>query len=198
MANLGESHPNAIGPHVDIIALGRRAIALVLADPLVHVGAGVLLVAGSMVSLTILTAPLLIGYIRLVRRAQAGESIDFQHLGLGFERPVAAILAWLVYLLAILVLMVAFVLPGVLLAIACMFAFWYLALTDDLAAQSLKNALALTLRAPGIVLVVALVTVLVNLLGLITFVGGLVTVPVSLTFLTLCFRELEPRARSSP
>jgi hypothetical protein len=194
MANLGESHPDAIGPDVDIVALGRRAVSLVLADPLVHIGAGVLLVAGSLISLTILTAPLLIGYIRLVRRALAGEPIDFQHLSLGFDRPTAAILAWLVYALGVLILMVAFVLPGVLLAIACMFAFWYLALTDDLAAQSLKNALALTRRAPGVVLVVALVAVLVNLVGLLTFVGGLITVPLTLTFLTLCFRALEPRS----
>ena len=194
MANLGESHPDAIGPQIDIIALGRRAVALVAADPLVHIGAGVLLVAGSLVSLTILTAPLLVGYIRMVRRALASEPIDFQHLGLGFDRPVAAILAWLVYGLGVLVLMVAFVLPGVLLAIACMFAFWYIALTDDLAAQSLKDALALTRRAPGVVLVIALVTVLVNLVGLLTFVGVLVTVPLTLTFLTLCFNALEPRS----
>ncbi|MEZ0314802.1 MAG: hypothetical protein ACAI38_23775 [Myxococcota bacterium] len=196
MANLGENQPGAIGTHVDIVALGRRAISLVLSDPLVHIGAGVLLVAGSVVSLTILTAPLLIGYIRMVRRALAGEPIDFQHLGLGFDRPAAAILAWLVYGLGVLILMVAFVLPGVLLAIACMFAFWYLALTDDLAAQSLKNALALTRRAPGVVLVVALVAVLVNLVGLLTFVGALITVPLTLTFLTLCFNALEPRSTS--
>ncbi len=196
MANLGETRSDAIEPNVDIVALGRKAIGLVLADPMVHIGAGLLLVAGSLLSLTILTGPLLVGYIRMVRRALAGEPIDFQHLGLGFDRPAAAILAWLVYALSVSILLVAFVLPGLLLAIACMFAFWYLALTDTLAAQSLKNAWNLTRRAPGVVLVIALVVMLVNVVGVATFVGGLLTVPLSLVFLTLCFRELEPRARS--
>src|ERR1700744_4015100 len=108
MTESGEASPNAIGPDrgpsslerssrdIDIVALARRAIALVAADPLVHVGAGVLLVAGSLLSLTIAAGPLLVGYIRLVERARRGEPIDFVHLGLGFERPAAAFLAWLV------------------------------------------------------------------------------------------------------
>lgn len=195
MADLGESPPPAIEHHVDIIDLGRRAVALVMADPLVHVGAGVLLVAGSVVSLTFLTGPLLVGYIRMVRLAVAGEPIDFQHLGLGFEKPTGPVLAWVVYAVSVLLLLAAFVLPGLFLAVAWMFAFWYLALTDALASESLKRAWALTRRAPGVVLVIALAVVLANIVGLLTLVGGLITVPVSLAFLTLCFRELEPTAR---
>jgi hypothetical protein len=130
----------------------------------------------------------------MVRLAIAGEPIDFQHLGLGFAKPWAPLLSWLVYALSVLLLLCAFVLPGLFLAVAWMFAFWYVALGDCLASEGLKRAWALTRRAPGLTLVIALAVVLVNLIGVLTLVGGLFTVPVSLVFLTLCFRELEPQS----
>ncbi len=190
MTETDEASPNAIGREIDIVALGRRALAVVAADPLVHVGACVLVVAGSLFSLTVVAGPLLVGYIRLVERALRGEPVDFVHLGLGFEKPAAAFLAWLVFVLAVFVLLLAFVLPGLCLAMCWMFAFWFVALRGSLAAESLKKAWGLTQAHPGVILLIALVVVLVNLVGVLTIVGGLFSVPISLTFMTLCFQEL--------
>ena len=161
-----------------------------MADPLVFVGAGALLWAASLLTATILTGPLLVGFLRLNERHLRGEPIDFVHLGLGFRNVSAPLLGWLVYVIAVILWMCAFVLPGLFVAIAWMFAFWFIARDDCLASDGLKRSWKVFARAPGACVLVALTVILVNLVGMLTIVGIFVSVPVSLVFMTLCFHGL--------
>ncbi|MBC7792681.1 MAG: hypothetical protein H7Z43_03150 [Clostridia bacterium] len=187
MTETPESKPQ---PTVDLIAAGQEAVSIVFADPLVFVGAGVLFSAGTLLSSTILGGPLLVGFLRMTEKSLNGKTIDFADLGLGFQKVSGPMLAWLVYVLAVTVCLTAFVLPGLFIAIAWMFAFWFIARDDCLSSDSIKHAWRLFAKAPGACVVIALTVVLVNIVGALTIVGILVSVPVSLVFMTLCFHGL--------
>lgn len=182
------------GPTVDLVAVAREALRTVMADPLVFVGAGVLLWAGSFLTASILTGPLLVGFVRLTERHRAGKPIDFVHLGLGFKNASAPILGWLVYVLAVALWLAVFVLPGLFVGIAWMFAFWFMACDDVLASDGLKRSWKLFANAPGTCVIIALTVILTNLIGSLTIVGILLSVPVSLVFMTLCFHGLTQAA----
>lgn len=186
MTDVTQSNP----PAVDLVDTARRAVQVVFADPLVFIGAGVLLWAGSLTTATILTGPLLVGFLRMTERHLRGEAIDFVHLGLGFRNVSAPLLGWLVYVLASTVLLTVFVLPGLFVAIAWMFAFWFIARDDVLASDGLKRAWKMFSAHPGTCVLIALAVILANLFGVLTIVGIFISVPVSLVFMTLCFHGL--------
>lgn len=178
---------------LDLEALARRSWRLFAADPIVHLGACAVVLVGSAVSLSLLSGPLVAGYIRLVAKAERGEPVDITDVSSGFERFAPPFFTWAVYAVGVTIGLALFVLPGVLLAVAWAFALWFVALRGELAAPALKRSWALTRREPSNVLLVALLVVLASFIGSLFVIGVFFTAPLSFIFMTFAFQELEAR-----
>lgn len=182
----------AHGPtELDLTPMLKRSWALFSEQPVVHVLATVLLVGVSTLTLSLATGPLVVGYIRLIRRQAAGQAITLGQIWDDVEPVPAGIVVWLALVLAAAIGSSLLVLPGVLAVLFWGFAPWHLAFNASETQAALRGAYELARAELGGVLLTLLVATTLVVLGLATVLGAIIALPVGVIFLTLAYEALN-------
>lgn len=163
---------------------------------LVLVLGALVLAAGSVLTAGILAGPLALGYAGACLKIARGEPVAVSDLWVGFRRFVPALLLSLIVLLASVVGIMAFFVPGVFVLFCSSLAFMEMA--DDPAAgpwECAQRASRLVQNHFSPVLVVAVLEIfLMGTLGWTTVIGGLVV----LAFAFLLDGMLYTKLRTPP
>jgi hypothetical protein len=182
---------SAAPANLDLLVLGRAAWSQLARRPGTYVVAWLCLLAGTVVSLGIAGPALLVGLIRLIERDRRGEPVAIGHMLDGFAAFSPALLAGAALLAGTVLGSLLIVLPGLAVAVMWAFAPWFVALDGQRGATALRSAWALARDHLGSVLLVLVAVAGLNILGGVVVVGLLVSGPLGLIFMTLCFHELR-------
>lgn len=175
---------------VDIGGLFKRSWTLFAAKPLEHIVASLIVMVLGTVTLGVLLGPLAVGHIRMVEKQTHGEQPRIEDVFSGFDRFGAALLAGIIFAIAVMVGMFLLVVPGLFVVAAWSYAFWFIALKGSSATDALGASWNLLKTQAGSVLVVLVLIAVVNAVaGSIVF-ATLLSAPLSLIFCTLAFQDM--------
>jgi uncharacterized membrane protein len=175
---------------VDIAGLAKRSWTLFAAKPLEHIVASLIVIVLGGVTLGILLGPLAVGHIRMVDKQVRGEQPRIEDVFSGFSSFGAALLAGIIFAVAVAIGMLLLVVPGLFVIAAWSYAFWFIALKSASATDSLGESWSLLKTQAGSVLVVLILLAVVNAVaGSIVF-ATLLSAPLSLIFTTLAFQDM--------
>lgn len=181
---------------VDVGALAKRSWALFTAKPLEHLVAGVIVMVLGGVTLGILLGPLAVGHIRMVEKQTRGEDPRIEDVFSGFNSFGAALLAGIIFAVAVMVGMFLLVLPGLFVIAAWSFAFWFIALKGSSATDALGESWNLLKTQAGSVLVVLVLLAVLNAVAGSIVLATLLSAPLSVIFATLAFQEMTSSSAS--
>lgn len=164
----------------DIGSCVSAGIAGLKKNPLAHIAATVLVGVVGGVSAGLLTGPMVVGYMRMVRIEDEGGTIEFTDVFKGFDDFVPALLAVLLSSILVSIGFMLCFLPGLLLIGLVPTAAYLVAVGEKDGINAIKRALvAVKDHLLGSV-ICALVLGIVGSLGfLLCWVGALVTLPLS-------------------
>lgn len=172
----------------------RETWRLWRAEPIVH-GVVTLIVLGvGTLTLGIAVGPLLVGYIRLIVRQAAGESVRVSDLASARQDLLWSIVTWLVIVCSTALASLVVVLPGVVLGVLWSYALWFVAIEHAPPWHALVGSWRLTLAHVGPTLVVALTAVALNMVGVLLVVGVLISLPLAVIAMTLSFGAVAAAA----
>jgi uncharacterized membrane protein len=175
---------------VDIGGLFKRSWALFTAKPLEHLVASLIVMVLGTVTLGVLLGPLAVGHIRMVDKQTRGEAPRIEDVFSGFDSFGAALLAGIIFAVAVTIGMILLVVPGLFVIAAWSYAFWFIALKGSSATDALGEAWHLLKTQAGSVLVVLVLMAVVNAVaGSIVF-ATLLSAPLSVIFCTLAFQDM--------
>jgi uncharacterized membrane protein len=181
---------------VDIGSLAKRSWALFTEKPLEHIVAALIVMVLGTVTLGILLGPLAVGHIRMVDKQTRGEAPRIEDVFSGFSSFGAALLAGIIFAVAVTVGMLLLVVPGLFVIAAWSYAFWFIALKGSSATDSLGEAWNLLKTQAGSVIVVLVLLAVVNAVaGSIVF-ATLLSAPLSVIFCTLAFQDMTSSSAS--
>lgn len=163
-------------------AFSRNAIPFIVASAVV--------VLGVTLSFTLLTGPLLVGMIHMSTRALNGEPVELRHLGEGFTKIGKPILTWLILLVAVSLGLLLLVLPGIVLSLLWLYAFWFVAQEDELPSDALRSSWRLVRAHLPSTILLALMLVVLNVVGSFLVVGVFIALPLSVLLMTASFEQL--------
>lgn len=169
-----------------------EAWALFSSDFVLYLIAGLLLLVGSIVSLGLLSGPLLVGFIELVEKRRRGEEGSATDISSGFSKFGASLIASLLIGIGVFIGSLLFVLPGLLFGLAMAFTFNAIASDDESATGAMAKSFSIikeNLALSAVFLVIVLV--LSGIGGAVVF-GTLLTMPFSLVLMTLVYARLAP------
>ena len=178
-------------PMVDLAHVARTSWDIFAHAPRVHILIGLLVTLGSALSFGVLMGPLVVGYARLIRAQQSGDSIAVNRVFQGFNDFPPAFVAWLLPTLGIAAGSALIILPGLVLAFFWTFTLWFVALHEMAPVTAMGASWQLTKSHVGPILTVLLAVLAVNLLGSILLLGILVTLPLGFIALTVTFEEFQ-------
>lgn len=160
-------------------------------DALLYVLAAALVVIVSAVSLGLLTGPLFVGFIELVRRARLGEPVALGLVFSRFDTFVSSSVALFLIALGIFVGMFLLVIPGLLVSLFSTYVLQIITYERLGGIDAIRRSISLV-RA-YFVHTIAIVLVLWILQGLagVLMIALLVTTPFALIMLTLAYERLE-------
>ena len=161
-------------------------------NPGLHITSALFVLLGSVLTLGLAAAPLVVGYIRLVDRVRRGEPGEAREVLDGLAHFGAAFITGLIQTVAVLAGAVIVVLPGLVVACVTAYALWFVALQDLPPLSAIGAAWDLARRNAPSLLLILLMTVALNLVGALVVVGLLVTLPLSLLLMTVGFHHLAP------
>ncbi len=176
---------------LDIRALLGEAWALFRAQPTTYLLAALILIGAGALSLGVLLAPLLVGFIRMTEAHRRGETIEPGRILDGLPALGPALLTGLMIGVSVTLGTIALIIPGVVIGVMWSFALHFVALRDASAIEALRASWALGRRQIGSVLLVLLTALALTSIGSVVIVGVVVAMPVSLILLTLSFHELN-------
>jgi uncharacterized membrane protein len=182
---------------VDVGDLFKRSWALFTQKPIEHIVASLIVMVLGAVTLGVLFGPLSVGQIRMVEKQRRGEVPRIEDVFSGFASFGPALLAALIFVVAMAVGMFLFVLPGLFVIAAWSFAFWFIALRDSSAMDALAASWNLLKTQAGSVLVVLVLMAVVNAVASSVVLATLLSVPLSAIFCTLAFHDMTGSSASS-
>lgn len=154
------------------------------------VGALIVMVGGGL-TFGILMGPLMIGYIRMCRRALDGESLEIGQVGDGFGRFAGAFVLFLVLVAGMIITACTFVGPLVLMFVA-MFAFHVMAFDDEIGGvDAIKRSFELVKANMSSCIVVFLVGAVINSVLSGTFILGIPAFGFVMLMNTILFLRLD-------
>jgi hypothetical protein len=182
----------ATHPHIDVRQLIGDMWRLFGDHPGLYVAGALLVFVGSVLTVGIASAPLLVGYVRLVDRVRRGEPGEAKETLDGLASFSPAFITCLIQTLAIALGATLVVLPGLVIACATAYALWFVALHDLEPLPAIGASWDLARRNAPSLLLILLLSVALNLVGALTVVGLLASLPLSLILMTLGFHQLAP------
>jgi hypothetical protein len=175
---------------VDVAGLFKRAWHLFQEKPVEHLVASLLVVVLGAVSLGVLFGPLSVGQIRMIEKQQRGEAVRIEDVFGGFSSFGSALLVSLIFLVAMSIGFMLFVLPGLFVAAAWGFALWFVALEAASPTEALGRSFQLLRTQTASVIVVLVLIGAVNAVAGTLVLAALLSAPLTIIFGTLAFQDM--------
>lgn len=160
-------------------------------DALLFVLAAAVVGIVSTLTLGLLTGPLTVGFIELVRRSRRGEPVAVGTVFSRFDTFVSTFIAFLLIVIAVTIGLFLLVIPGILAALFATYTLHVIAYEGLPAIDAIKRSIELVrtyfLHTLGLLLVMSVA----HALGGMVLFGVILTFPLSLIFLTLGFERLN-------
>ena len=168
--------------------------ALFKDDLVLYVVASLLVFVISAVSLGLCAGPMIVGFIKLVRKRMRGETGTATDVFEGFSEFGASLIAMILIGLGVFIGSMLLIVPGVLFAFITAFTFHAIALDGLGATAAIGQSYNLIKEnlAPSFVLL--LIVAALNAIGGSVIFGSLLTTPFSLIVMTFAYQRLQGTA----
>jgi uncharacterized membrane protein len=172
----------------------REGWALFKDDLVLYVVASLLVFVISAVSLGLCAGPMIVGFIKLVRKRMHGETATATDVFDGFSEFGASLVAVILIGLGVFIGSMLLIVPGVLFAFITAFTFHAIALDGIGATAAVEQSYTLIKEnlAPSFVLL--LIVAVLNAIGGSIIFGSLLTTPFSLIVMTFAYQRLHETA----
>ncbi|MDH3653700.1 MAG: hypothetical protein OEN21_05480 [Myxococcales bacterium] len=172
--------------------------ALFKDDVVLYVVASLLVFVISALSIGLCAGPMVVGFIKLVRKRMRGEAGTATDVFEGFSEFGASLIAMILIGVGVIIGSMLLVLPGVIFAFITAFTFHAIALDGDGATAAIGKSYTLIKEnlAPSFVLL--LIVAVLNAIGGSIIFGSLLTTPFSLIVMTFAYQRLRRAAQTDP
>ncbi len=172
----------------------RESWALFKDDLVLYVVASLLVFVISAVSLGLCAGPMIVGFIKLVRKRMHGETATATDVFDGFSEFGASLVAMILIGLGVLIGSMLLIVPGVLFAFITAFTFHAIALDGMGATAAIGQSYNVIKEnlAPSFALL--LIVAVLNAIGGSIIFGSLLTTPFSLIVMTFAYQRLQGTA----
>ena len=160
-------------------------------DAVLYVLANLVLIGLSIVSLGILVGPLTVGMIGIVRKRRRGEAASVGDIFAGFSSFGASFGACVIVVLGVLVGVLLLVVPGLVFAFLSVFTLHGIAYRNLGAIAAIKHSITAVKSHALAVFVMMLVALVINTVGGLVWVGGLLTGPFTTLLFTIAYEKLS-------
>ena len=160
-------------------------------DAVLYVLANLVVIALGMISLGVLFAPLTVGMIGIVRKRRRGEPARVGDVFDGFSSFGASFVAGMIVVLGVILGAILLVVPGVVFAFLSLFTFHGIAYRQLGAVDAIKHSFAAVKGHALAVFVFLLVAFVINAIGGLVWIGGLLTGPFTTVLLTVAYEKLS-------
>ena len=160
-------------------------------DVVLYVIASLLVLVISVVSLGLLSGPMLVGFIKLVDKRIRGEAGTATDVFDGFSHFAASLVAMILIGIGVFIGCLLLVVPGVIFAFATAFTFHAIALDDAGATAAIGQSYSLVKENLGPALVLLVIVAVLNVIGGSVVFGSLLTTPFTLILMTFAYRRLR-------
>ncbi len=164
---------------------------LFTSDFVLWIVAGLVVAAGSVVSLGILAGPLTVGFVELVEARRRGEPGSVTDVFGGFSKFGASLIAFLLIAVGVLIGSFLLVLPGLLFGLVMAFTFHAIAIDDEDAIGGMKRSFGLVRDAPVLSAVFLVIVLVISGVGGAVVFGTLLTTPFTLLLMNLAYDRLS-------
>lgn len=177
-------------PEKDIGDILKKSWEVFMKDPATHIIANLLFLLGSVFSLGILAAPLMVGYIRLIRDLMAGRQVSATDIFSGLSTTITSLITMIIIGIAITIGLFLLVLPGIAVGFLVAFAFHFIAYKDSGIMDSMSESFNLVKDNFVLVLIVIIIVAVINMIGSSVFIGSLLTVPFGMIMMNITYERL--------
>jgi hypothetical protein len=188
---MSSSTAASVDRELDLADLVRRSWDLFTKKPVEHILCAAVYHVLSVFTLGILSAPLLVTYLRIIDRQRRGEPITVAQL---FEFKGTGLTAFGLALLTIIGVGLGcclLLLPGIVLFLGWFYGLWFVALAGQGVTDALGSAWRLFRANAGSVIIVVVVLVVLGSAGAVALLGTLITFPLGVLFATLAFSDMR-------
>lgn len=172
----------------------RESWTLFKDDLVLYVVASLLVFVISAVSLGLCAGPMIVGFIKLVRKTMQGEAATATDVFDGFSEFGASLIAMILIGLGVFIGSMLLIVPGVLFAFITAFTFHAIALDGIGATAAIGRSYALIKENPAPSFVLLLIVAVLNAIGGSIVFGSLLTTPFSLIVMTFAYQRLRGTA----
>lgn len=163
-------------------------------DFVLFVVAGLLVLAVSIVTLGLLAAPLVVGFIDIVERRRRGEDASATDVFDGFGQLGASLVAFVLLAVGTFLGLLLLVVPGLVFIVATTFTFQAIAIDRETATGAIGRSFEVVRENIALTLVFLVIVIVLNSLGGLVFFGTLLTVPYCMILLTVAYDRLTRSA----
>ncbi len=175
----------------DIFAKGWQTF---IQDAVLYILAFVILAVLSTITFGILSGPLMVGFINVVKKRLSGEEASPGDVFSGFSSFFGALFTLLIIAIGVAIGTFFLIIPGLAVAWVTMFAFHCIAYRDDGIGGALNGSYNVIREHAATTLVLFIIVAIINAVGGVIVVGCLLTGPFAMVTLTVAFEDLtRPR-----
>ena len=179
----------------DIFAKGWQTF---IQDAVLYILAFVLLVIFSVITLGIMSGPLMVGFINIVRKRLHGEEASPGDVFSGTAHFCTAFFTLLLIAIGVAIGTAFLVIPGLAVAWVTIFAFHCIAYRGDGVGEALNGSYNVIREHAGTTLVLFILLAAVNAVGGMFVIGSLLTGPFAMVTFTVAYEDLtRPRLTQS-
>ncbi len=180
-----------------VVQSARAAWQTFKTDPVLYIVSSLVVAVVAAVSLLILTGPMTVGFIEVVRRRRRGENARIADLFDGLSQFAGSFVAFVLIAVAASIGFLLFVVPGLLVLVATCFAFHEIGYRKAHAADALRASFRLARRNALHVLIVLIGVAALNALGGAVLFGTLLSAPFALVWMTVAYELLTGQTPES-
>jgi hypothetical protein len=167
------------------------------ADPLLYILATLVVTVLGMLSLTIMLAPLTVGFILIVQRRRRGQPAQLGSLFDGLSQFGSSFVAFLLVGIAAFIGFLLFVVPGLLVMFVCCFGFHELTYRKVGAIEALSGSFRIIKRSALHTLLLLVGMAVLNAVGSAVVFGTLLTAPFGLLMMSVAYEKLTGQTPSA-
>jgi uncharacterized membrane protein len=170
------------------------AWALYRDDFVLFLIAGLLVVGVSIVTLGLLSGPLVVGFVDVVERRRRGEDAAATDVFDGFGLLAPSLVATVLIVVGTFIGLLLFVVPGLVFAVATTFTFQAIAIDRETATGAIGRSIEIVRDHLALSIVFIVIVIVLNSLGGLVLFGTFLTLPYCLILMTLAYDRLARMA----
>lgn len=160
-------------------------------DGLILIAGAVVALILSIISLTILAAPLAVGYLKMIRKGLHGQKVQMGDIFSGMSNFLPALIALILISIAGLIGYLFFVLPGILVQFVTIFTFHQIAYHGMGPIEAITSSFDIVKNNFAAAIIIFILFSVLNLLGTLIPVLVIVSLPFSAILLTVGFEAIS-------